>query len=86
MRRMSLAVLLTGSIVGCSNIITAPSEIYYCDERDHQVRMYIATNNISDTVMFQTLEGEVLYLDWMGKAYHVSGPECKQTRVEQTGY
>lgn len=49
-----------------------------CFRRDHEVAQYLRTLPAGfDTVMVRLSYGEVVYVDWVRRLFHVSGPRCE---------
>lgn len=56
--------------------VTAPS--YSCAERDALVAAYLAANPSFDTAIVTLTSGEVVYIDWLRRVFHHSGPRCAE--------
>lgn len=56
--------------------VTAPS--YSCAERDALVAAYFAAHPSFDTAIVTLDSGETVYIDWLRRVFHHSGPRCAE--------
>ncbi len=80
MTKMGIGIVVASSLLlaSCGESPTAPSA-YTCLSRAGQIRSLLTQVEQGKAViptMFDTREGERVYLDWLGRASHVSGPLC----------
>ncbi len=71
-------IVAASMAVGCADNLARPSKteiLYTCGVRDRLVAEFLATKPELPTIT-ELRSGEKVYIDWLERVYHHSGPEC----------
>lgn len=55
----------------------AVSGVYTCSQRDEMVTEFLAEAQWFDTTITTLPSGEIVYIDWLRRVFHVDGPTCR---------
>jgi len=88
----ALIVTALASVVACSSPIAPSvseshtvaveqplieaAEVYTCAIRDAEVAAYLAAHPETDSIIVTLPSGETVYVDWLHRVFHHSGPVC----------